>query len=47
MFAGNTPLEDLANLREQWVKPYARLIGELEEGGVAQMNRQRIFQEER
>lgn len=30
MLKGNTPLEDLANLREKWVEPLQRLLRELE-----------------
>jgi hypothetical protein len=29
MLKGNTPLADLANLREQWVEPLEKLIKEL------------------
>jgi len=32
MLKGNTPLEDLANLREQWVKPLERLVHEIQRG---------------
>lgn len=30
MLKGNTELEDIANLREQWVEPLERLIQDLE-----------------
>ena len=32
MLKGNTSLEDLANLREQWVKPLERLVHEIQRG---------------
>ena len=30
MLKGNTPLEDLANLREEWIGPLRELVKELE-----------------
>ena len=30
MLKGNTPLEDLANLREAWVEPLIKVVSELE-----------------
>jgi hypothetical protein len=32
MLKGNTPLEDLANLRERWVEPLERLVHEIQRG---------------
>ena len=32
MLQGNTPLETIAAVREEWVEPLARLVGEQESG---------------
>jgi hypothetical protein len=40
MLKGNTPLEDMANLREQWVEPFERIIEELRSPDPSDRRRQ-------